>query len=422
MRADVSAIVFDRSRWARAADFAAVAVAVSLPWSTTATGILIVVWLAALLPTVTVGDMRRVLAEPAGGLPVALWLLGLVGMLWSTDVSLREQLYALKGFHKLLVIPLLLVQFQRSDKGYWVLGGFLASCTVLMAVSWAMHAWPSLLRSPRWPGVPVKDYLVQSIEFLVAAFAAAHVSVTAWSAKRRALAALLAALAVLFLLNVTFVAAGRTVLAALPVLLLLFGAQRFGWKGVASLTVVGVLTAGLLWTTSPYFRARAYSVVQEVRDYRAEDSPTSAGYRLLFWTKSIGFVAEAPLLGHGTGTIPRLFERGAAGKSGLASVVTGNPHNQTLEIAVQFGLIGLGILYALWLAQILMFRGGGLPGWLGMGVVAHGIVGSIFLSYLFDFTTGWMYAFGVGVLGGMALAHKRGPDMEPVTRTGAPQP
>jgi hypothetical protein len=77
-----------------------------------------------------------------------------------------------------------------------------------------------------------------------------------------------------------------------------------------------------------------------------------------------------------------------------------------LQVAVQLGLVGFAILCALWFAQILLFHRSGLPGWLGMGVVAQAFVGSLFLSFLFDFTTGWIYVFGVGVLGGMALARK----------------
>jgi hypothetical protein len=34
------------------------------------------------------------------------------------------------------------------------------------------------------------------------------------------------------------------------------------------------------------------------------------------------------------------------------------------------------------------------------------IVSSLFNSHLFDFTSGWLYVFGVGVLGGMVLRQK----------------
>ena len=88
----------------RTADWLAVAVVVSLPWSTSASIILIVLWLLAVLPTLAVADMRRELLTAAGGLPVLLWLLAAVGMLWA-DVPWAERIDGLGGFHRLLAIP-----------------------------------------------------------------------------------------------------------------------------------------------------------------------------------------------------------------------------------------------------------------------------------------------------------------------------
>ena len=115
----------NRAQLERNADGLAVAVAVSLPWSTSATAILLVLWLIVLIPTFQQSDLRRepTLTTLAGGLPVLLWLLALLGMLWS-DVSLHERLSGLSGYHKLLAIPLLFAQFRRSERAQWVLVGF----------------------------------------------------------------------------------------------------------------------------------------------------------------------------------------------------------------------------------------------------------------------------------------------------------
>ena len=401
---EIAPIGFDagslRARLAKVADCLAVAVAVSLPWSTSATGALVVLWVLALAPTITLAELRRELARPESGLPLLLWALGIVGILWA-DASLAERLDATRGLHKLLAIPLLLIQFRRSDKGFFVLGGFLASCAALLVVSWAMYLFQPRPWRMGVPGVPVKDYIVQSAEFLLAAFACSHLAMTAWHDGRRRLALALVALAIVFLANMAFVATGRTSLVAFPVLLLLFGAQRFGARGTLALALGGVLFALAIWVSSPYLRGRALGVLDEMQRYHSQNAETSAGYRLEFWKKSIGFVAEAPVFGHGTGSIPALF-RGAMGHdSRIAAAVTGNPHNQTLEIAIQFGLLGTVLLYAMWIAHGAMFTGDGFPGWLGQALVLQTVVGSLFLSYLFDFSTGWLYAFGVGVLGGM---------------------
>src|SRR5262245_43974048 len=51
--------VVDRGRWARAAEWLAMAVAASLPWSTSASSILIVLWLLALISTLNQGHWQH---------------------------------------------------------------------------------------------------------------------------------------------------------------------------------------------------------------------------------------------------------------------------------------------------------------------------------------------------------------------------
>ena len=82
-----AATTFQSERYARFVDAIVVALAVSLPWSTSATGILVGLWLIVIIPTRDVAALRRTLATPAGGIPVLLWVLALIGMLWAFDVS-----------------------------------------------------------------------------------------------------------------------------------------------------------------------------------------------------------------------------------------------------------------------------------------------------------------------------------------------
>src|SRR5262245_61362048 len=78
-------------RLGQLADGLVTAVAVSLPWSTSASSILIVLWLIALVPTLDAASVRRELLSAAGGLPVLLWALGAIGMLWA-DVSWSDRI------------------------------------------------------------------------------------------------------------------------------------------------------------------------------------------------------------------------------------------------------------------------------------------------------------------------------------------
>ena len=107
-----------RKKLATWADILAVAIAVSLPWSTSATAVLVGAWFFTLVPVLRWDELRRDILTPAGGLPVLLVLLGVAGMLWA-DVTLLERWKGLDSFLKLLAIPLLLVQFRRSERGNW---------------------------------------------------------------------------------------------------------------------------------------------------------------------------------------------------------------------------------------------------------------------------------------------------------------
>ena len=47
-----------------------------------------------------------------------------------------------------------------------------------------------------------------------------------------------------------------------------------------------------------------------------------------------------------------------------------------------------------------LFRSGGITAWLGTVIEVDNVVCSTVHSQLFDFNNGWLYVFGVGVLGG----------------------
>jgi len=164
-----------------------------------------------------------------------------------------------------------------------------------------------------------------------------------------------------------------------------------------------------VWQSSPYLRWRVDYIATELADHARGGVRTSGAQRLAFWTRSITLIEQAPLVGHGTEPIDTIFSRARTDETGLDAVMTSNPHNQVLAVGLQLGLIGAVVLIAMWAAHLLLFSGGGLVGWLGLIIVVQNIVSSLFNSHLLDFTQGWTYAFGVGVLGGLARRGSRCP-------------
>jgi O-antigen ligase len=220
-------------------------------------------------------------------------------------------------------------------------------------------------------------------------------------------ALLLIAIAASLLANMAFVIVSRTALVTLPIMLAVFALMHLTWRTNVMLFSAAIVLGALAWMASPQLQMTTEKFSRDYRIYKERNQPTSIGLRLEFWQKSLRFFAEAPVVGHGTGSTRGLFEAAATGPKVLAQgQVIGNPHNQTLNVAVQWGSIGVVVLYAMWLSHLLLFRGEGLVAWIGLMTVLQNVFSSLFNSHLFDFHEGWMYVLGVGVAGGMALREK----------------
>ncbi|MBR0714774.1 O-antigen ligase [Bradyrhizobium liaoningense] len=393
-------------------DLCAALVAILLPWSTTGTTIAIGMFVVALLFT----DLRALpqsLSRPISLLPVALFVLALIGTLWS-EAAWPARLHGVGPAAKLLLLPLLFYHFERSPRGVWIFVAFLASCTLLMVVSFAVALEPSLslkLYLSRGPykvesGIAVRNYIDQSQEFALCAIALALPIAALFRAGRIRLAALLALLTLGFLANMTFVVVSRTTLVTLPILLAVFALLHLRWRTALLAVAAMAALVAVAWNVSPSLRNTVGKFTGDYELSMVQNEVSGMGARLEFWRKSLRFIADAPLIGHGTGSTRGLFERAAAGESGLRAQIVGDPHNQPLNVAVQWGALGVVILYAMWLAHLLMFRGEGLANWVGLLVVVQNVLSSLFNSHLFDFSEGWLYVLGVGVAGGMTLARR----------------
>jgi O-antigen ligase len=200
----------------------------------------------------------------------------------------------------------------------------------------------------------------------------------------------------------------------MPIMLAMFGLMHLRARTNLAILGAAVAVLAVAWVASPQLDHTVSSFGRDYQLYEENGASTSIGERLEYWRKSLRFFVEAPVVGHGTGSTRGLFEQAATGPAVLAAAkVINNPHNQILNVAVQWGLIGVAALLAMWLLHLLLFRGGGLANWIGLLVVVQNIFTSLFNSHIFDFHEGWMYVLGVGVAGGVALkARMKQPDVQ----------
>jgi O-antigen ligase len=392
-------------------DLLTVLIAILLPWSTTGTLIAASLWIVALVPTLEWRVFLRSLLRPISVLPIGLFALALMGTLWS-DAPWSERLYAVGSTTKLLMLPLLLYHRGRSPRGVWVFIAFLSSCLLLMVSSWLVAFYPDLSLKPYLSprsyyfgpdhGIVVKNHIDQGQEFGLCAVALAYPIMTFFRTNRILLGALLSAIALSFLANMMFVVISRTALVTMPIMLAVFALLHLRLRTAIVTLCIAALLAAFVFVVSPSLRATISKFSTDYQATEIRNETSGMGSRLEFWQKSLRFLVEAPVIGHGTGSIRGLFEQAAIGRVGAHAEVVANPHNQTLNVAVQWGVIGIVVLYAMWLVHLLLFCGDdGLTNWIGLLAVVQNISTSLFNSHLFDFNEGWIYVLGGGVAGAM---------------------
>ncbi|WP_369723571.1 O-antigen ligase family protein [Bradyrhizobium sp. LLZ17] len=358
------------------------------------------IWLVVLVPTVDPIELKRSFVRPESFLPAVLFALAVVGLSW-TDVDRTGMAQGLGPVVKFAALPLLIYHFQRSPRGEWTFIAFLLSCSALMVLSWIVYLAPNLkIGAAEVPGVPVRNYIDQTQEFALCIFALLPLLANSLR-KRRAVAVL--GYTVLLMgsaENLATVVVGRTALLYFPVLILLF-VWRYLNRYTATLFLCGLICLTIAsFSTSTSLRQR---VELSIRDYEVErhtDLATSQGLRFFYWRTSLQAIMQAPIFGHGTGSTKTIFANAAKGKEGEWANTVRNPHNQTLYVAVQWGLVGTLLLFAMWCAHVLLFLGKSFAHWLGLIVVTQNILSSLVNSHLFDFNEGWLYVLGVGVAGG----------------------
>jgi O-antigen ligase len=397
----------DPAAWARTADVMAILTAAAMPWSTSLVAIFFVVFIVVLIPSGNPREFFQSLRRPVNLVPIIFFLLAVIGTLWAADISWKARLHGINPVAKLLAIPFLVYHFERSHRGMWVFVTFLVSCFLLMIMSWVVAFVPALSIKQGSYGVPVKNYIDQSQEFALCAFALAWPVLNLIRRRSYARAVLLVAVALSFIVNMIFVNVARTAFVYMPVMLLAFAILHLKVRDIVLLGVACAIAIGAAWAASPNLRNKVGTIFTEYGKYDDPSKITSVGQRLEYWTKSIKFAREAPVIGNGTGSTKALFVQDAIGQSGLAAEVIGNPHNQTLNVAVQWGAIGVIILYAMWIVHAAQFLGPGLVPWLGILVVVQNVTSSLFNSHLFDFHEGWMYVLGVGIAAGMVAKQRR---------------
>jgi O-antigen ligase len=210
---------------------------------------------------------------------------------------------------------------------------------------------------------------------------------------------------VLFLVaayNVLFINLSRSGYVVLFSLLLLLASQLYAWKGLLAGLLISIFLCGGLLFLPANFKERFNLAHSEITQYEHGRFATSVGLRLEFYHNSLKLLKEHPWLGTGTGSFAQDYLTITQKKQ----FATQNPHNEYLNIAVQFGLLGFVILLGMFITHAwTSFRLPGMRQYLAQAVLVSIALGSLFNSWLMDVTQGCFYVIFTALLFA-GLSHK----------------
>jgi O-antigen ligase len=340
--------------------------------------------------------LKHAFWQPLG--QASLLLIAVLGLAtaWSpldAKAALREWI----GWRQFLwlFIALALFETSRSKAAFAALFASAAALTACVSIG-AWLAGVPLRPDPIAPYVVFRNHVTQAMAFAAAALFSVVLATRPQTGPRwRAAAWCAAAVLVFGLVAATPGRSGYLVMAIVAVAMAL--SQR---RGKARMAATAAVLAALvvLTASSPLVIERFERGIGELRTARQSSELTSMGIRVVIWENTRELIAEAPLLGHGTGSFAGEYRRFAAKNgSGWQATPSEDPHNQYLYFLAETGALGLAA-FGWWLLAAIRQPVTGPLRVAGLALLLAWCATSLFSSHFAAFNEGHMIVMFLGVL------------------------
>lgn len=382
----------------RLARWSAIALGFSIPLSSALDnvllGVILLCWLAS-------GNFREkfdvVRGNRVGTAALAMFAVYVLGSFYGL-ASLEDSLRALRKIDHFLFIPILMYCFRDELAREYGLRGFMLAMAITLLMSFLL--WFGIVpQSPVFRG-PASDPAIfkhQPIHGAFMVFAAYLFAVQAARSVRLKPKLFYCVISALAIFNVFFMVQSRTSQLALSALVLVFCIERWRAKGLLPALAAILVMAGCAWLASDQFHRRISSASTEAAAWEeTRNYDTSIGVRLEFWRTGTDMIRERPLLGIGTGG----FEKAFTARLGHPAITgTHDPHNDTILVAAQLGVVGVAVWFYLLMTQWRSSRklaGDGKE--LARAMLLLVVIGGLFHSYMLSHETGLFYAWTSALL------------------------
>lgn len=320
---------------------------------------------------------------PVAAVSLALFACFIVGLSYSSVTS-NVALSMVMKYRELFFITILVsfLSKQRDVNLAWK--AFIIASVITLLTSYMMDF--DIISTNKQGDPAIKSRITHSIFIAFFVFYCLHKAFDGGTCSQVYLIGV-----IMSLYNIFFIVEGRTGQLIVLALILLFAIQRLNNKG-RMLTILSIAIFLVLFLSFADKASRineGFANTQAYLQPKSEQTESSMGQRYTFWKYSLKLIAEKPLLGHGTGSFTKEYQRIASGEQ----FKTANPHNEFLMIGVQLGLFGM-LIYLGFLASQLYYARKLVDNekWLAQGLLVLLFITSLFNTPIMDHTEGHWFA------------------------------
>lgn len=365
--------------------YASVLLAFSLPVSTALTSCAMILVLLCWLVSIHWERKKEILFSH----PLVQWLFPIIILTCvASSYSAAESKEMFRGINdgmRLFAIPILIYFYQdekTKQQALWAFTGAMVLTLFLGFLKW-YGDFPIGLKYTT--AAVFKSHIKTSLFMAIALYFLAIQAKQQPSIRWPCLAIILTMLYYLFFMNI-----GRIGYLAICLCALVFAWHCYRLKGILYAAMGLMVVIVCAYFSSELFAQRMTQLLTDWDFYRQGGRllESSLGSRVEFALTSIDLIKQKPWLGWGTGSFGTVYE---ILRQGDNTLLTDNPHNEYLRFAVEFGLVGLGMLILLFFQQWKCTRQLTTDKLFAQGVLLTFFAGCFFNSWVKDFAEAYFY-------------------------------
>ncbi len=334
-------------------------------------------------------------SHPAGKMILVFFIWLMISAFYA-DTAVQDKLITLYSWRPLFFSFLLLGMFYKVEWKKRLIYSYLVVMVIAALISLVLWILDVHVRGGLASGIVMTNHTSQSMAFFVGVLCCLFLWIQTIGLQKKSV---LAVIIILFVVNIFFVSASRSGYVALPVAVVFFLVNAYGFKKLPHI-LGGVMVATILIAlSSNTLQERTKLALAEKTNAQTDEQYTSIGVREIFRDNAIELILQKPILGYGTSSFKSTYSEHVAKKyQDWRAEGVSDPHNQYLFVWFENGVIGL----ILFLAYILVAIRSGVQqksySLIAASVLTGYVVTSFFNSHFKTFPEGHLLAFFVGCL------------------------